>query len=149
MTHVSKRKLKKQDFEKIYNQLSRIFSKAKTHKDSEKLFSEFLYPSEKVMLAKRLAIIFMVIEKIPDRKIAELLSVSTSTIGRIIDKYSAGEYTYLESLIKKNASSFWDILGIFIFASFNLPARAGMSRYRWLEDAERKYRSYKVTHHRL
>jgi len=143
MSQVSKRKLKKEDFEKIYIQLIEIFGKTSSKKDSEKFLKEFFYTTEKVMLAKRLAIIFMVMEKIPDRKIAEILSVSTSTIGRIIDKYSMGDYEYISSLINKNKNSFWDILGVLLFATFNPPSRVGMARYKWFEDAEKKYNTFK------
>ena len=143
MSQVSKRKLKKEDFEKIYIQLIEIFGKTSSKKDSEKFLKEFFYTTEKVMLAKRLAIIFMVMEKIPDRKIAEILSVSTSTIGRIIDKYSMGDYEYISSLINKNKNSFWDILGVLLFATFNPPSRVGMARYKWFEDAEKKYNAFK------
>lgn len=143
MSQVSKRKLKKEDFERIYDQMIKIFSRTSSKKESGRFLREFFYPTEKIMLAKRLALIFMIIEKIPDRKIAEMLSVSTSTIGRFIDKYNAGHFDYISSLISKNKESFWDILGIFIFATFNPPPRAGMARYRWLENAEKKYRSFK------
>jgi len=143
MTRVSKRKIKKEDFEKIYNQMVKIFGKTGSKKDSAKFLKEFFYTTEKIMLAKRLALIFMIIEKIPDRKISELLSVSTSTIGRFIDKYNTGDFEYISSLISKNRESFWDILGVLLFAAFNPPSRAGMARYRWFEDAEKKYHSFK------
>lgn len=143
MTHISKRKLKKEDFEKIYSQMIQIFSKTGSKNDSEIFLEEFLYSSEKIMLAKRLATIFMVIEKIPDRKIAKVLSISTSTIGRIIDKRSRGDYKYISSLINKNLSDIWDILGILLFATFNPPSRVGMARYKWFENAEKKYLSFK------
>jgi Trp operon repressor len=143
MSQVSKRKLKKEDFEKIYYQMIKIFSKTGSKKDSGKFLKEFFYTTEKIMLAKRLAIIFMVMEKIPDRKIAKMLSVSTSTIGRIIDKYTRGDYEYISSLINKNRSDFWDIFGVILFAVFNPPSRVGMARYKWFEDAERKYNSFK------
>jgi|SRR3989344_2472800 len=143
MSQVSKRKLKKENFEKIYNQLIEIFGKTSSKKDSEKFLKEFFYTTEKVMLAKRLAIIFMVIEKIPDRKIAEMLSVSTSTIGRIIDKYNREDYKYISLLIIKNKSNFWNVFGILLFATFNPPSRVGMARYKWFENAEKKYNSFK------
>lgn len=144
MSQVSKRKLKKEDFEKIYDQMIKIFSKTGSKKDSGKFLKEFFYTTEKVMLAKRLAIIFMVIEKIPDRKIAKTLSVSTSTIGRIMDKYNRGDYRYISSLIIKNKNNFWDVFGVLLFATFNPPSRVGMARYRWFEEAERKYNSFKM-----
>lgn len=143
MSQVSKKKLKRGDFEKIYDQMIRIFGKTGSKKDSEKFLNEFLFTTEKIMLAKRLALIFMITEKIPDRKIAEMLSVSTSTIGRFIDKYNAGDFNYISSLISKNKSSFWDIFGILLFATFNPPSRVGMARYKWFEDAEKKYNSFK------
>lgn len=143
MSQISKRKIRRKDFEKIYDQMIKIFSKTGSKKDSGKFLKEFFYTTEKIMLAKRLAIIFMVMEKIPDRKIAKMLAVSTSTIGRIMDKYDKGDYFYISSLIHKNEGGFWDFLGVLLFAGFNIPSRVGTDRYKWFENAEKKYKSFK------
>ncbi len=127
MSQVSKRKLKKEDFEKIYDQMIKIFSKTGSKKDSGKFLRESLYTTEKIMLAKRLALIFMIIEKIPDRKIAEMLSVSTSTVGKFIDKFNAGDFNYISSLIIKNKKSFWDIIWEFYF----LPLSTHLLGWEW------------------
>ncbi len=143
MSHISKRKIKKKDFDNIYNKLIEILLKNKSKDDFRKFLKEFFYTTEKIMLTKRLAIIFMIIEKIPDRKIEKLLLVSRSTINRIRKKCEGREYDYIHSLILRNRKSMWDILGVLLFATFNPPARVGMARYRWFEDAEKKYASFK------
>jgi uncharacterized protein YerC len=143
MSQISKRKIKKKDFEKIYNKLIEIFVKNKSKDNLKNFFGEFFYTTEKIMLAKRLAIIFMITEEIPDRKIEKMLMVSRSTVNRIRIKYKEGDYDYIYSLIDRNKKSMWDILGVLLFATFNPPARVGMARYRWFEDAEKKYTSFK------
>ena len=62
MTHVSKQKLKEEDFRKIYDQLISIFDTAGDDKRSDSLLKEFLTYAEKIMLAKRFAILCMLEE---------------------------------------------------------------------------------------
>ena len=71
----------------------------------------------------------MIIEKVPDRIIADTLSVSTSTIGRMIEKYDRDEYRYLVSLMKKNKESILDLIEKIYFI---LPPKVGRKRYRFV-----------------
>ena len=102
MTRVSKRKIRDEDFRKIFDKFIEIIDISKSKKDTKLFIKELFSSAERVMFAKRIGIIYMIIEKVPDRVIADTLSVSTSTIGRIIEKYDRGDYRYLDSIMKKN-----------------------------------------------
>jgi Trp operon repressor len=129
MTRVSKRKIKDEDFKKIFDKFIEIIDISKSKKDTKLFIKEFLSSAERIMFAKRIGIIYMVIEKIPNRVIADTLSVSTSTIGRIIEKHDRGDYRYLDSIMKKNKESLLDIIEKIYFI---LPPRAGRKRYRFV-----------------
>ena len=130
MTRVSKRKIRDEDFKKIFDKFIEIIDLSRSKKDIKLFTKEFFSSAERVMLAKRIGIIYMVIEKIPDRIIAETLSVSTSTIGRIIEKYDRGEYGYLDSIIKRNKESLVDIIEKIYFI---IPPKIGRQRYRFVK----------------
>lgn len=129
MTRVSKRKIKDQDFKRIFNKFIEIIDISKSKKDTQIFIKEFFTGAERVMFAKRIGIIYMVLEKVPDRVIAETLSVSTSTIGRIIEKIDQGEYKYLASIMKQNRESLLDLIEKIYFI---LPPMAGRKRYRFV-----------------
>jgi len=129
MTRVSKRKIKNEDFKKVFDKFIEIIDLSKSKKDTKLFIKEFFSSAERVMFAKRIGIIYMVIEKVPDRVIANTLSVSTSTIGRIIEKYDRGDYKYLDSIMKKNKESILDIIEKLYFI---LPPRIGRKRYRFV-----------------
>jgi len=130
MTRVSKRKIKDEDFKKIFDKFIEIIDLSRSRKNIGLFTKEFFSPAERIMLAKRIEIIYMVIEKIPDRVIADTLSVSTSTIGRIIEKYDRGEYRYLDSIMKRNKESLMDIIEKIYFI---IPPRVGRKRYRFVK----------------
>ncbi len=133
MSQVSKRKIEDKSFQKIFGKFIEVLDLNRSKKNTESFIYEFFYPTERIMLAKRIGIIYMLIEKVPDRVIAETLSVSTSTIGRMIDKYEKGEYIYLVSIMKKNKESILDILEKIYFI---LPPKVGRKRYRFVRQGK-------------
>jgi len=133
MTRISKRKIRDEDFKKIFDKFIEIIDISKSKKDTKLFIKEFFSSAERVMFAKRIGIIYMIIEKVPDRVIADILSVSTSTIGRIIEKYDRGDYRYLDSIMKKNKESLLDIIEKIYFI---LPPRVGRKRYRFVRQGK-------------
>jgi hypothetical protein len=129
MTRISKRKIKDEEFEKIFKKFIEVMDLSGSKKYTRNFVNEFFYPTERIMFAKRIGIIYMIINKIPDRVIAETLSISTSTVGRMIEKYEKGDYKYLESVFKKDNSSLIDIIERIYFI---LPPKVGRKRYRFV-----------------
>lgn len=138
MPHVSGRKLKKEHFEKIYEKLVLIFNDAGKQKKSKLILEEFLTPTEKIMLAKRLAIIFMLSERISIYHISETLLVGPSTVERMSLKFQFGEYRYISEITKKNRFDIWDILKTLILIS--LTPKVGKNRWKWFYEADRRLR---------
>ena len=130
MSQVSKRKIKDAEFEKVFKKFMDTIELSGHKKYTRKFIEEFFYPTERIMLAKRIGIIFMIVNKIPDRVIAETLSISTSTVGRMIEKYDRGEYKYLESLFKKDMESLVDLIEKIYFI---IPPMVGRKRYRFVK----------------
>ncbi len=128
MPHISKQKLKPTHEKKLYMQLAKLIGKL--DKDNVNLFlSELLGKEEKIMLAKRFAVIVMLIEKNSTYRIAQLLHMSPSTVERLKLKLNFGEYEYIEKLLKQNKKEyedFWKTLEVIL--------RAGMppmGKGRW------------------
>lgn len=81
MPRISKYKINDKVLLKIYQLFFRVISKL----DNQELFftitDEILSPTEKIMLAKRIAIIYLLIKKLDQRDIVTLLKVSKSTVS--------------------------------------------------------------------
>jgi len=136
MTHVSKRKIREEDFKKIYNQLISMFDTAGDGRKSDILFKEFMTYAEKVMFAKRFAILCMLEEGVSKHFIEDVLKISPSTVNRISLQYENGKFAYIENILKKNRKTIWDALETIVTAG--LPPRVGRGRWQWLNEIERK-----------
>lgn len=137
MPHVSKRKIKKEQFEKIYKKLADVFDNAGKNKKSKLILDEFLTTTEKVMLAKRLAVIFMLNENISIHHISEALFVSSSTVNRISLKYDTGKFAHMSEIAKNNKADVWDILKTLIL--IGLTPKVGKNRWKWFYEIDKKY----------
>jgi uncharacterized protein YerC len=112
MTHVSKQKLKKEDFAALYNQFSHIIALLDT-KDSSGFLDELLTKAEKVMLTKRFSAIVTFREGCSVYRVSELLLMSPSTAEYIKLKYKVGKFRHIEKILEKEkaeARAFWRAL---------------------------------------
>ena len=137
MPHVSTRKIPDEHFEKIYTQFVSIIDTSGTKRKSDLLLKEFLTHSEKIMLAKRLAILWMLEEGISTHNISDTLCVSPSTVARISLRYEQGKYPYISNILKKNKQTLWESLEEIIRLSSQ--RYTGSRRWDWLNETERKY----------
>jgi uncharacterized protein YerC len=120
MTHVSKNQLEAKHLHSLFIQLSRVTSKL-TESGSQDFFNEFFGPEEKIMFAKRLAVIVMCIEGNTSYRIAQLLMMSPSTTDRIIQKFKLGHYEQIRLILTTKRSEykeFWSILEVILNAGF-------------------------------
>lgn len=90
MTHISSKPLSPKTRGEINVQLTRIVKKYTTA-----MLGELLTSTERIMLAKRLAIIFMLEQKQSYYRIHKTLAVSVSTIKRLHDRYMLGHFDLL------------------------------------------------------
>ena len=112
MSQVSKRPLRKEVFERVFELLLKIVTDSQNPKEAELLLEDLLSPTEKIMLAKRLAIAVLLAKDYFYRTIEEILRVSKPTISMVSLslKYSgAGYRNFAEKVLKeKKGEEFWD-----------------------------------------
>jgi len=82
MTQVSKRYIKEETLNKILDIFISSFVKIKDKKTAQGFFDEFLTPTEKIMLAKRIVCFYLLFKNISIRDSANILKLSTSTIAK-------------------------------------------------------------------
>lgn len=137
MPHVSSRELDEKNFKKIYDQLIILFDTAGNQRRSDVLLKEVLTETEKIMLAKRIAAIFLLVEGVSETFISNLLFLSSSTVAKISVKYEANLYPFISNISKKNSKTIWDIFGEYIVSS--LQTKSIKRRMQWMDEVERRY----------
>lgn len=83
MPQVSKNPIPKETERKIRRAFTKALISIKSEGEMERYIFDLLTPTERIMLAKRLAIAALLIGGLPYHQISERLKVSTSTIGRV------------------------------------------------------------------
>jgi len=109
MARIAKRKLKAQHLDELFDQLAETIGTLNTVQ-ADLFVSELLGPEEKIMIAKRLAIIVMINESYSLYRIAETLCVSSATAEKIKRRFDKGAYTNLVTYLKKNKKGYDAIL---------------------------------------
>lgn len=83
MTQVSKYPISKNVFDRIFEIFLRSFIKIKNKEQADQFISNLLTPTEKIMLAKRLAIAFLLEKNYDYRTIQSIIRVSSPTITSV------------------------------------------------------------------
>ena len=131
MPHVSTKKLKKETLNKLYSEFGKAFEKSAKKSEAKFFLGDLLTKTEKIMLAKRFAIIYLLSQGVPNSYIVESLGVSYPTLSRMSLKYDIGKYSsLLKTLGEKDKINIWEILEKILKAG--LPPRAGRGRWKFL-----------------
>ncbi len=130
MPHVSRNKLDKKTRRKIFEKMIISFGHNKNDKERAQFLDELLTETEKIMLAKRLAIILMLAGEIPQNRISEALSVSTSTIRRFALSIENGKHNYIRRMSDKDKIDLEKIVWLLLTAGGIMPPRAGGKYWR-------------------
>ena len=110
MTQVSKYLLSKDVYNHIFDMFLSTFVQIRTKNSASEFLNEFLTPTEKIMLAKRLAIGILIAKKCDYRRISQILKVSTATVGNMSSLYRYGtSYKKMVNklLIGEEMNKFW------------------------------------------
>lgn len=93
--------------EKVYERCWEIFLKTlvniKNFEDAEKIISDLLTPTERIMFAKRLAIAYLLSKDYEYREISRILRVSSTTISMVNLSLKHGSNGYkqtIEAIVK-------------------------------------------------
>jgi len=94
MAQVSKYPVSKAVYERILEVFFRVFVRINTKDEAEEFIKDFLTPTEQIMLAKRLAVAFLLEKNYDFRTIGRILKVSLTTIARVnlMRKYGGQGY---------------------------------------------------------
>ncbi|VVA44443.1 conserved hypothetical protein [Candidatus Roizmanbacteria bacterium] len=69
--------------EKIFDLFFEVMGNTSSKNEFRKIFFDLLTPAERIMLAKRVAIIYLLLKKIEYYNICDRLKVSSATVSRI------------------------------------------------------------------
>ena len=94
MTNISKSPLDSEQEHRLFEQLGALF-KNKSAGENNLLLEELLGAEEKIMLAKRLAIIVLLYRKQTLYFIAQTLHVSPATVSRVAILLQTGRYSHI------------------------------------------------------
>ncbi|MFH1402343.1 MAG: Trp family transcriptional regulator [Patescibacteria group bacterium] len=139
MVNVSKKKLKKDVLNQINNRLVETVAMLKTNDSTKNFINDLLGESEKIVLAKRLSVVFMLQENISWYRISTLLKVSDTTVKKIAMKIDNGEYENILNIVKQKKSriTFW--AGMDIVLRAGMPPIVGKGRWSFLDELYGKY----------
>lgn len=83
MTHVSRHKLSKQTEQKLLKTLYIVLAKISKLEEMETFLGAFFSETERLMFAKRLGVVTLLNEGLPDSQIAEALHVTRITVAKM------------------------------------------------------------------
>jgi len=130
MPHVSSKKLKKEHLNKLYSEFGTALEKLAKKSWLKFFLNDFLTRTEKIMLAKRFAVIYLLSKDVPTSYIADALGMSPATIFRMSLKYDIGKYSSLLKATSQGNKDIWEILEKILRAG--LPPRTGRGRWKFL-----------------
>lgn len=112
MTHVSQKEVADRWLEKMSELLLAATTQPSSARGRKKVLMELLTDTEKLMLAKRVALVAMIAADFSSYTIAKRLKMSTATIKRFRKLFDGGAYEYLATELKKlkDQEVFWETL---------------------------------------
>lgn len=82
MARISKARLTQKVLTKLFDLFFEVVGKKFDKEEFQKIIRDLLSPVERVMIAKRIAIIYLLLKEIDYRVIGDVLKVSSATISR-------------------------------------------------------------------
>jgi uncharacterized protein YerC len=112
MTQVSKIPLRKEIEKRMYDVFLDSIAMVHTRSQVQKLLMDWLSPTEKVMLAKRLSIALLLTKQYNQRQIAKLLHVGLETVNKVNKVLTHGDGGYMMVLSvflkQEKQEAFWE-----------------------------------------
>lgn len=107
MTRISQYPINNNLLTKLFDLFFEVVGKKNNSQDFKNTITDLLSPTERVMIAKRIAIVYLLLKKIDYVTISEVLKVSSSTIGKfqIIIENSVGIVPTFKKLLKNEKIS--------------------------------------------
>jgi len=134
MVRLNKNHLTKKQLDSLFAQLGKSLGKLPA-KETDSFLTELLGPEERVMLAKRLATIILLIEGKSLYSISRDLKISTATAEKIKSHLNDGGYEFIITSISKNQKVYISLLNTIdsiLHLGGILPHYNGLDRYKGL-----------------
>lgn len=123
MTNISRHKTKTADYQLACEKLTVVIANL-NRSNALCLIDELLTESERIMVVKRFAAIFMYAEHYSPYRISQTLGISQSTAQRIRDQYDSGSFDrLLQTLTRKEKSQFISLIEDLIMSQVSPRAR--------------------------
>ncbi len=147
MAQVSKYPISKDIADRIFDVFIKTLIKIRSFQDAQNLADDLFSPTEKIMLAKRLAIAFLLMKNYPYREISKLLRVSVTTIASVNLSLKYGRKGYIVTL--ERISKEEQLEGFFASIAeklLSIPASSGKGSgaWRYLRNEVRKSKDKKL-----
>lgn len=142
MAQISKYPISKSVYERIFDLMLQTFSKFNTKKEVSDFIAEFLTPTERIMLSKRLAISLLLAKNYSYEEISQTLKVSKGTIGSVSSQYKYGSSlrNIINQLLKtEGIEDFWLEIAD-MFTSIGSIGSKGTKGWRYLNAEIKKKR---------
>lgn len=101
MPHISKKKISEKIEQQLEERMLALLNNTSTL-TRRKVFSELLTKTERIMLVKRLTLIFLVSKDLPTHTISSALKVSPSTVARYEDQVIKGRWKTTITWLSRN-----------------------------------------------
>jgi uncharacterized protein YerC len=108
MVRLNRQELDQEQLKKLLGELSKTVAQLPTSQ-VDSFLSELLGAEERIMIAKRLAIIVLLLEEYSLYEIGNLLKVSPTTAGILKQKLEHGELTSVVRQITKDKKTYGDL----------------------------------------
>src|SRR3989344_7066492 len=111
MVRLNRNALSKKQLDDLFVQFAKTIS-PKDSKHADLVLTELLGKEERIMVAKRLAIVVLLIEGVSMYKISKLLKLSQSTVEHISKKIQNGNFDHTLGKISKSKKDYFAFLDI-------------------------------------
>ncbi len=120
MVHLSKKYIGEEKLKKVFKLLYEILEDSKDEKEFLETIEEIISPTEQIMIAKRIAIVYLLLKGVRPKDISDYLKVSKSTIAKFnllfAEKKESRIIKKIKSMLKKEKiANFFDDLFAKIF----------------------------------
>ena len=150
MAQISKYPIPSSVAERIFDVFIKSIVETRDRNEAKQLTDDLFTPVEKIMLAKRLAVAFLLLKGYQYREISRILRVSLGMIASVNEKVQYGSNGYIRVLEKvSKAEALEDFFNGILEGLFTIPSNStkGAQPWRYLKselEAERRKKEINV-----
>jgi uncharacterized protein YerC len=126
MIRISYLKIKNEDYKKIFSIFYKVIGETENKNEFSKILFDLLTPAERIMLIKRIAVIYLLLKDVNYLTICKILKVSNGTVSKykLLIESSSGIVPVLKKMIGNE--KIW-LFFEEIFSQIFYPGRPGIN----------------------